>query len=258
MKTKNVFLHALLLASAVMAVPAAQAAVIVADSFSGANGASLVGASPDTGSGTWFSANNRPTSYESGRVRIDSTESLDYDIGGQYAADSVLTVSAELDRNNLNTGAWAQIRGIGLGFRATDSFSGEGWSQFRGIVLTADGRLTLIDTGSGLPPDPNLTLASGVASSGVLEYSVNTLTGDIFDISYAGNLIADVTTSNFTTANISVLSSYSVGITGSVWGYVDDISLTGTLAGAEAQVPVPGTVLLLGAGLVGLVRRFRG
>ncbi len=204
---------------------------LVSDSFSAPDG-SIEGRSPEGGlaTGTWGSGNNRLTSIEEGRVRIDSTESLDISIGGLYAP-GVLEVSGFLDRNNLNGGIWDQIRGVGLGFRSDDflGYGGEGWAHFRGIVLRADGGLGLVDTaGAGLPPNPDILLARGVPSSGVLSYKIDTTTGDIYDIFYAGLAIDDPATTNFTTENVTLLSAYSVGISGDRWGYVDDLLLLGT------------------------------
>jgi hypothetical protein len=184
---------------------------------------------------------------ESNRARIVSEQGLVIETG----ATGVLEISAYLDNGSLGSfGDHEQFRGVGLGFSSlnTGTSNWQGVEGFVGLVLTPTGSLWLREDPVNI--HTGTKLASGVGTTGMLVYKVDTNTGDIFDITLNANPITDPLFSAFTPANTAYVSLYSLGILGTQIGYLDTFQLSGTAGGG---VPEPSTLVLAGIGLLGLL-----
>lgn len=227
-----------------------QAAVIVGETFDGADGTSVVGLAPNVASlpGGVFTAQTNRGSYliANNTLKFGPDHSLNVPLGAFYLGD--LTVSAELSYGSLITNT-ANNRGIALGFNASPTGS---WNvTFTGLRLTPDSKLTFQSGNSVKATVAVSTIGSTFYS---LSYDVNVDTGVISNISLGGNAAADfssIYTASQTTNYFSGSPNLSVFAGGSAagqYGYVDNLSLSNVSA-----VPEPGSFGIMGsAGLTAL------
>ena len=232
----------------------ARATLIVADGFSGTNGASISGRTPDTADlpgGTYVSSggsistttgNPEPafvsSSNGSGVISITSANS--------YTEPTSFTISADIEINDLTKeSSGAYYRGVGLGFwTATNSSS---TVSSNAIVVNPSGSLSLTVNGSSSMEVPTF---AGFSTSQFynLSYTVDTATGSISNVIFNGNNDSSYFTglTNFTAANTPMAGFYGTSSTGVTGGYVDNFQVS--------TVPEPTSLMLLVVGSLGLLR----
>ncbi len=238
-----------------VSVAHANFASIIQDTFSGANGASIVGAAPDTTNlpgGAWFKQNSESqtnVTYKSpnqisiqainGGVAIATR-------GAAYTPPTTLTVSAGLAVNNININGDSFSRGLGLGYFATMIPAGTAAiaSGFRGLSLDIPGDQGAgagsveLDTYGGPGVENRLVVVPFPAALGTfsnstfytLTYTVDTLTGQISNASLSNGTVTD-------TADYAAIDNYNTrGVfTLANTAYVGIINSSGTISTGFAR-----------------------
>ena len=231
----------------------ARATLIIADGFSGTNGASLTGRTPDTADlpgGTYTStggsistATGNPapafvsSSNGNGVISITSANS--------YIEPTSFTISADIEINDLTKeSSGAYYRGVGLGFW-TASQTGSTVSS-NALVVNPSGSLSLTENGSSIL---EVSAFNGFSTGQFynLSYTVDTANGSISDVIFNGNNDSSYFTglTNFTAANTPLAGFYGTSSTGVTGGYVDNFQVS--------TVPEPTELGLLAVGGLGLL-----
>jgi len=252
------------------------AAVIVFDGFDGgANGASITGRTPsgtdavNLPGGTWLRATGQaslitttsggfgdPLPGAAGGSQGASAISIA--TAGSYTKPNTLVISADIAPRNSGGNA-SGGRGAALGFFSTVGTSQEFSSnRFTGLVLDAAGNLNLVHDpnasgffGTGSVRDTPIAFVGTWDSNALrqLSYEVNTITGEISNISLEGSTASySFTTNLFTDSNTAYAGMYTSSNVSSL-GAFDNFQV--------AAIPEPGTCGLLSMGLAGLLLRRR-
>ena len=255
--------------------PATQAqTLIITDTFSGTNGATLNGRTPDGTNlpGRTFSS----ASYLSGLgadQTIDTSAgssapsalagfngSVTYNLSsnGGYTKPALLTLSLDLQINTSeNSPTPASLRGVGLGFYSAPRVNNsevEAFVNFTGLVVSPAGTLDLVIGGT-------LTSAEVAAFSGfstsnfyTLTYSLDTVTGSITSVYFNGNdysstFTGSTTAGVFTATLIDLFGYYGSTATSLVFtSRVDNLSISTT------AIPEPSSyAALAGVAMLGFV-----
>ena len=252
-----------LLASALLltltASPALRAQTILSDGFSGSNGASLNGRTPDTADlpgTTYTSMTLSPGQPEEPSINtgagnpapdantgFSGNAALSIASVGAYVKPSVLNLSLDINVNDLNGG-----NGIGLGFflNGPQQLSASGFS---GLALNSDGSLGFYNEGTETTVAPSFT-GFNPSNFYTLSYTVNTVTGAISNVFLAGNNDSAALVGQ-TSAGLVGAATNDVGFFGNTGdtvfhsAFVDNFEVSG--------VPEPSTYALLVGGAVGLL-----
>ena len=169
--------------------------VIVLDHFTGANGTSINGRTPDT---TNLPGRTFTTFGIFGEMLIDtgtgtptpaivttpnSRMYIDISSNGGYVKPSLLTISADIQ---VGTADDSFPRGVGLGFFSSAP-SGEASTNFTGLRIKSDGTLNLVLNGT--PQAASVGPFPGWSTSLFynLSYTINTSTGSIISVNFNGN-----------------------------------------------------------------------
>jgi len=232
----------------------AQAQTIVSDAFSGNNGTTLTGRTPDGGSliGNWQTKQNngatqKITTAVGNPVPSANTgfNSWTYLTLGSYTTAPALTISADLRMDTIAAGG-QNFRGIGLGYWSSVlGNSQESYISFYGLLLTPDGKVQLVENGNaGVNVNTFYTIA-GFSKTAFynLNYTVTSSTGAITSIFLNGTNITSSlpATTAFVPANLTYVGfAASTAQNSDFFGDVDNFSV----------VPEPGTAGLIGLGLL--------
>ena len=259
MLTPKSFLRAILFttsAALFLGAPATRADVtVVSDSFSGTNGATLIGRTPDgvnlpgrtfsvAGSNGSFgeqpvidtSAGNAAPSAHTG---WNHTIFIDISSTGSYSKRTRLTMSMSLQMHSVSNDADASnVRGIGLGFFFPAPVDGNpsASSNFTGLAVRPDGSLHLVVAGTESGTAVVAPFANFLPESFyTLTYSVDTVTGSITSVSFNGNdytatFSGAVSAGAFTNAVTNLAGFYGdTAGSASFFGRVDNFSIGETL-----------------------------
>jgi hypothetical protein len=273
-KPSSTFLAALVALSAI-GMTAASAQTIISDDFANVtNGDPIDGREPDLKDlpGSTYSdiddslygntSAGDPAPDVTGKQGLSNEEiSLS---GGLYVPPSTFTVSLDLSPQDIGSGGNISVdaspvyaNGVGLGFFTSNPNvfgPGEGFgaSGFTGLVLDSSGDLSFV---SELPTSLahlGLTGSSQIAYQGAtafnpddfykLSYTVDTITGDISDISLSGSTadyssLETASDGLFTKVNTASVGLYGIGESGGDYGSYDNLLVAGT--------PEPGTCALM-------------
>lgn len=248
---------------------------IISDSFSGTNGATMNGRTPDgfnLPGGTYASA-----SYLSG-LGADQTiitgvgspgpaalagfnGSVIYNLAsnGAYTKPSLLTLSIDLQINTTQDDLPNSLRGVGLGFYSAPRVNNsevEAFVNFTGLNVSPSGALVLVVAGVRQAATA-VAAAPGFSTSSFynLTYSIDTVTGSITSVSFNGNDYTNVfsgsTTAGVFTAGLTDRFGYygSTATATAFTAYVDNLAIT-------SAIPEPATdgLLAAGGGLLLLLR----
>ncbi len=248
--------------------------IIVSDGFSGANGASVNGRTPDgfdLPGTTWASQSQGGTAYPmaiasstgnpapSVNTNFNDAAGISIASANSYTEPSVLTISGDLNMGNIVGGGLSyNVYGMGLGFWNTlPASGGTSSSGFTGITLDPYGDLTFINNGTAsatakaAAPSSAIVVGGYITGFNTLTYSINTGTGAITQLTFDGTDLTSAfsgltafTPSVATLAGFYGNSPYSV----SENGYVDNFAVSTTSA-----VPEPATLGLCLVGGIGLL-----
>jgi hypothetical protein len=239
--------------------------IIVTDSFTGTDGASLNGRTPDgvnifsrnwtTTGYTWpaiTTADGNPASSAQGGY--NGVARMDISSTGGYIKPSDFTLSLDLKMQSISGGT-SFARGLGLGFYTSSSGS-EGNAFFTGLTMLPDGTLRLVIDG-------NVQAATAAAPAGYntstfynLTYSVDLVTGGITNVNFAGTDVT-ATFNGVTSAGVFTdAATHSVGFYHSSAAFSGDPRFDNFKLSAEGPVPEPSSALLIlgGLSLLGLRR----
>jgi len=240
----------------------AQAQTIVSDAFSGTNGTTLTDRTPDGGSliGNWQTKQNggvtqKITTAVGNPVPSANTgfNSWTYLTLGSYTTASALTISADLRMDTIEAGG-QNFRGIGLGYwTVMDGAYQESYRRFHGLLLTPDGKVefvnNIVNGGDNGVDTTTFYQVAGFSKTAWynLQYTVTPSTGAITSIFLNGaNITSSLpATTTFLPANLTYVGfAASTANNSNFFGEVDNFSV--------AVVPEPGTVGLIGLGLLAL------
>jgi hypothetical protein len=253
---------ALLCAMLVFASLGVGQVTIVAETFNRADNTNMDGQQPNPTNlvGNAFSGqNNRSGGYVSfgNELRIGPDASLSLFLDNYFTG--TLTVSATINRGNLS--GTGMNRGVGVGFNtnAAEDFNnpvtGAGsWVTFTGLRFTTDSKILFQSAGTSVA---SVSVSSAVDTDYSLSYDVDTTTGQIANIDFAGQMIdfSSIYTASALQNYFSGtdhLSVFAGGAAAGQYGYIDNLTLTGT------AVPEPAMIaLFMGLACVLGIVRFR-
>jgi hypothetical protein len=248
-------------------IPAAHAVTLIySESFSAADGTPLLGYSPETNNGvagaTFHESNNfwtanSPVGIFGNRAQLgaDNQLSLPIDSSGGFTQPPIIRVSGLMNVGTtggpteaITTG---EQRGAGMGFFAATGTVATP-DNFRGLVITTDGRLILAQHGFGGSARAGFIeeITNGIDTSTDhnLSFDIDTLSGDISNINLNGEMQPDVDTTLFA-ADVNEVGFFASSNAGGTLATFDDFTVTG--------IPEPGSIVLLGLGGMLAVRRRR-
>ncbi len=270
------FVAALACLSLLPAASRASTVTIVSDGFSGANGATINGRTPDgvdlsgglwgvtTQSGGGLAANPMVLTNSVGNpvpsVNTNFNDAAGISIASApgYTEPTSLTISADLNMGSINGGGLAyNVYGVGLGFWNSLPAAGATSSTgFTGITMDPYGDLTFISNGTAsatakaAAPGTAVIVGGHISGFNNLKYTVDTVTGAITQVTFDGSDL----TSSFSgitafTPGIATLAGFygNSPYSASENGYVDNFTVSG-----PAPVPEPAGVGLVAAGAMGL------
>jgi hypothetical protein len=246
----------------------AAAQVIVSDSFTGTNGSSLNGRTPDGANlpGRTFVSPVNPTGA---RPSIDTSTGnpaasaltgfneptyMDISGTGGYAKPTRLTLSVDLQMNTIQGGGPA-VRGIGLGFfsPAPVQFA-DAAANFTGLTVQPNGALELIVQGAPQSANTGPPPGFSAATFYTLSYSVDTATAGITRVVYNG---ADVT-ATFAGPSAGAFTPAVTDLAGFYGDTANFVDLSGRVDNFSVSgVPEPSTWALV-SGVVPLLLAMRG
>jgi len=244
---------------------AAQALIIVSDNFTGTDGATINGRTPNTSpnidlpGGSWFSSavgvGTNPSSADvpkisgnTAQLNVNNTAYIPIQSAGSYTKPAIFTISGDLKVGTIT----GDVEGVGLGFSNVNST----FDLTQEIALSTSGKLT---TGNlhTLIATYNAANFGGHAFDPTtfyhLLYTVNTSALTVSDITLSngfGSQSYTLTTSAFTdakTAYAGIFSNATSGGTGPN-GNIDNFLIT---------TPEPASLSLLAGGALLLLRRRR-
>jgi hypothetical protein len=240
--------------------------VIVSDSFTGINEASLSGRTPDgvdLFGRTWTTAGFSGTAINTAAGNpapsavggFNGVVRMDVGSTGGYIKPSDFTLSLDLQMVSISGGT-SFARGLGLGFYSAPT-TGEANQFFNGLTMMPDGSLVLVVNGT-------VQAASAPAPAGYntntfykLTYSVDLVTGGITSVNFAGTDVT-ATFSGATSAGVFTDSAtQSVGFYHSSAAFSGSPGFDNFQLSANGPVPEPSTVLLILGGLSALALRRR-
>lgn len=246
--------------------PVRAANTIISDAFTGANGASVPGRTPDTTNlpgATYYGDiqtstidNTAGNPANSANTGFNSRTMISIGSAGSYVKPSVLTISADLQMNGLTDGG-GFIRGLGLGFYPIENNTGvvNGSSLFTGLAVKPDGTLALVL--GGVQQAASVVPFSGYSTATFynLSYSISTATGSITNVVFNGNndtatFSGATTAGDFTDAGTNFVGFYGSSAVAGAGGHVDNFVVSST-----APVPEPSSAVLLFGGLGALLAR---
>ena len=261
--------------SAVAYVGVASAStVIVSDGFSGTNGASVNGRTPDgvdlPGS-TWQvgqqnAGGTSPMTIDTSignpapsvSTNFNDAAGISIASANGYTEPSELTISADLNIGTIHGGGLSyNTYGEGLGFWSTVPTNGQNsFTGFTGIALDPYGDLTFINNGTATTvkaaAPSSATISGGyITGFNTLTYSVDTTTGTITNLVFDGtNLTSDFSSAAASTAGAPTFAGFysDEPYTANATGYVDNFSVSTT-----SPVPEPASLMLLATAGVGLL-----
>ncbi len=250
-------------------VPAATT-IIVSDSFTGTNGSSLAGRTPDgahLNGQTWSTAGFNDTVINSaagnpapsaqggfnGVVRMDISTPT-----AGYIKPSDFTLSLDLQMMSVVGGPSIYARGLGLGFYSGDT-TREANEFFTGMTMKPDGTLVLVVNGAEQAASAPAPAGYSTSNFYNLTYSVDLLTGSITSVNFAGidrtsTFSGAASAGDFTNATTQAVGFYTSSASTSGGPGFDNFVLS-----TQGAVPEPSSVLLLAGGGLSLlgVRRLR-
>jgi len=241
-----------------------QATTIYFDTFTGNDGDLIEGRAPETNNGVADATYEGPTTIwpcdiEGNRARLgaDTYANIDIASAGGFVQPPFLRISAIMDIGSTGGPSTPDgtepTRGLGLGFYAGVGDNIFVDTDFRGLVLTTDGRLVLGRTGENGSPRVGTveTIVSGLDNAGqhTLSFEIDTGSGDISNILLDGNLQPDVSTTLFN-AEVNRAGFFASSSAGGTSAYIDDFTV-------EGVVPEPTSLALLCLGGLVIARRRR-
>lgn len=244
-----------------------QAVTIYADSYTAADGTSLLGFAPETNNGVagatyhesdnFWTANSDVGIYGNrAQLGADNQLNLPIDSSGGFTQPPIIRVSALMNLGTtggptdpITTG---EQRGAGMGFFAAPGTVATP-DNFRGLVITTDGRLILAQHGFGGSARAGFVelVTSGLdtALDHSLSFDIDTVSGDISNINLNGTLQPDIDTTLFA-SDINEVGFFASSNAGGTLASFDDFEVTG--------IPEPASLSLLGlASLLVASRRRR-
>ena len=223
--------------------------IIVQDSFTGANGTSLIGRAPDVinlPGGTYIVSGSTATwgvpqiQGNAAQVNSDIGALVSIASNGGYTKPTQFSISASLNPQSIY-GSDTGFRGMGLGF-FSGADPGHGYVDCTGLALNPNGNLTLVVSGN-----------AGASNSypgtwtenqwHTLSYTVNTGTGAISNVVLDG-YSETFTTTGFTTAATAYAGFYASDANGrNGLGLADNFTVTSATNSCATPTftPVAGT-----------------
>lgn len=276
MKTKNLrlFLITVCVLSGIRSANAAP--TIISDSFTGTDGSTLNGRTPDGADlpGRTYSAASENSSGSfaqpvidtgsgnpspSARTGFNGATFIDISSTGSYTKPSLLTLGLDLQMNTIANDGGA-VRGIGLGFFSpTPAGGGNADSNFTGLTVRPDGSLHLVKQGVQQLATVAAFAGFSIDTFYTLTYSVDTSTGSITNVLFNGNddtatFSGGTSAGDFTPAVTNLTGFYgSTANNAGLFGRVDNYSVSAV----GAEVPEPSTWALILGGLATLCSRRR-
>ena len=245
-----------------------RAQTIISDGFSGTNGATLNGRTPDTTDlpGTTYTTSSQNTGpYQQPSISTAATNatggtsadsgfngsaSLSIASTGTFTKPTTLTLSASIEINNIqDDNSAALARGIGLGFFTAvpaNNSADNGNTNFYGLNVAPSGALYLEENGVRGTEIAAAPAGFSTADFYTLSYTVNTVTGGISNISFDGQNDGSIA-ADFTDAITNRVGFYgSTAKNAAFNGFVDNFEVSGVVPEPSTWATMIGGLALLG------------